>query len=71
MVAATGKFDGKQVVFDKTPTGIPTDASVHVIFVEEGKSFALEALASLAIKGGLPPDYAAQHHHYQYGVPKR
>ena len=31
----------------------------------------LDKIAKLAKPGGLPPDFAAQHDHYVYGLPKR
>jgi hypothetical protein len=71
MVVIDGKFDGKQVVFDKPPEGLAPGTKVRVISVEEGRSTGLAAIAAMAIEGGLPPDFAAQHHHYTKGLPKR
>jgi hypothetical protein len=71
MVVVNGKFDGRQIILDKLPQGIAADTPVRVVFVEQGHSVALEAIASLAMKTDLPPDFAAQHHHYSKGLPKR
>lgn len=71
MVVVDGEYNGKQVVFEKPPEGLAPGTKVRVIAVEEGRSTGLAAIAAMAIKGGLPPDFAAQHHHYMKGVPKR
>jgi hypothetical protein len=71
MVVVSGKFDGKQIILDQVPEGVLPETPVRVVFVEEGKSSGLAALAAMAIKGGLPSDFAAQHHHYTKGLPKR
>ena len=71
MVVINGKFDGKNIVLEKLPEGIAPNTSVRVIFVEEGRSSALEGIAAIAGEGKLPPDFAAQHEHYTKGLPKR
>ena len=71
MVMFNGIFDGKQVVLEKVPEGLAPNTHVRVIVVEEGKPFAFEAIAAMAIKGGLPSDFAAQHQHYVDSLPKR
>ena len=71
MVVIDGKFDGNQVVFDTPPKGLAPGTRVRVIAVEEGRSTALAAMAAMAIEGGMPADFAAQHDHYTKGLPKR
>jgi hypothetical protein len=71
MVFVDGTFDGKQVVFDKPPEGLAPGTKVRVIAIEEGRSATFATMAAMAIKGGLPPDFAAQHEHYTKGTPKR
>jgi len=71
MAVLNGKLEGKTVVLDEVPQGIPSGARVRVILVEEGRSIAFETIAAMAVDGGLPPDFAAQHHHYTEGLPKR
>jgi len=71
MVVMNGKLEGRQVVLDEVPEGIPSATRVQVLLVEEGRPMVFEAIAAMAVEGGLPPDFAAQHHHYTKGLPKQ
>jgi len=71
MVTVTGNFDGKQVVLDTIPKDIPPNTRVRVTIERESAPTGLDAIASIAAEVDLPPDFAAQHHHYAKGLPKR
>ena len=73
MVTVNGVFDGKHFVPDQLPEGILPNARVRLTIETESeqKLTGLAAIAAMAVKGGLPADFAAQHHHYIDGVPKR
>jgi hypothetical protein len=71
MVTVTGNFDGKQVILDTVPADLPPNTRVRVTIEKEGELTGLAAIAAMAIKTNLPPDFAAQHHHYVKGLPKR
>ena len=71
MVTVTGNFDGKQVILDTVPADLPPNTRVRVTIEKEGELTGLAAIAAMAIETNLPPDFAAQHHHYIKGLPKR
>ena len=71
MVTVTGNFDGKQVILDTVPADLPPNTRVRVTIEKEGELTGLAAIAAMAIETNLPPDFAAQHHHYMKGLPKR
>jgi len=72
MVVFNGKFDGKQVVFDKPPEGLAPNTPVRVIVVgPPAEPTGLDAIIGIAQDLDLPPDFAAQHEHYTKGTPKR
>ena len=73
MVVINATFDGKNFVPEKPPEGLSPNTKVRLTLEtdENGKLTGLAAIAAMAVAGGLPPDFAAQHHHYMYGVPKR
>jgi hypothetical protein len=70
MLTVTGKFDGKKVVLDQVPEGIPADTPVEVTF-PSAQLTGLDAIAAKARQTNLPRDFAAQHDHYVKGLPKR
>ena len=47
--------------------GITLDDAIE----KEPELTGLAAIAAMAIEADLPPDFAAQHHHYMKGAPKR
>jgi hypothetical protein len=71
MVTTTGKFDGKQVILDTIPEGLIANTRVRVTIEKEAELTGLDAIAAKARKTNLPSDFAAQHHHYVKGLPKR
>ena len=70
MVTVTGTFDGKQIVLDQVPLGIPANTPV-TITIEPQRLTGLDAIAAKARPTNLPADFAAQHDHYVKGLPKR
>ena len=71
MVTVTGQYDGKQVILDKPVEGLPPHTRVRLTIEKETELTGLDAIAAMAIEADLPPDFAAQHHHYMKGAPKR
>lgn len=75
MTTLTAHFDGKVLIPDR-PVELPVNQPlrVHVEPAGEPQEKPLQRLAALAkrfpVTGG-PPDGAAQHDHYLYGLPKR
>lgn len=71
MVILTGKFDGKQIVLDNIPAGLPPDTPVRLLVSPASGRTGLDAIIGAAKDADLPPDFAAQHEHYTKGTPKR
>ncbi len=73
MTILNAHFDGKQIVLNKpAPRRLSKARRIRVLIDEElPKSSSLAAVAKLAVKGKLPPDFARQHEHYSKGSPRR
>ncbi len=77
MTTLTAHFDGKVLVPDE-PVKLPVDCALKVQVEPMAETPAnekpLQRLVEVArrfpVSGG-PPDGAAQHDHYLYGLPKR
>jgi hypothetical protein len=75
MASIRAHFDGKVFVPDE-PVGLPPNAPIRLVLVAEsdGDRPLLE-LARAAQRfpddPNWPPDGAAEHDHYLYGIPKR
>jgi hypothetical protein len=68
-------FDG-EVFRPSEPVDLPADAAYRLTIEEEaptaaGDEFPLLQYLDLVEELDLPSDFAAQHHHYLYGTPKR
>lgn len=69
--------DGRVVLGDPLPEHLPEQARVRVVIegpapaAGGGDEDVLAKIAAMACEMDLPADYAAQHHHYTDGVPKR
>ena len=71
MVVLSGKFDGKNFVVDQLPADLPPDTPVRIVLPAKKRPSAFSDMASKAVDGNLPPDFAEQHEHYTKGTPKR
>lgn len=77
MIQFNAHFDGKNLCPDE-PVVLPENVSLRVTVAEapsigKGSQGPLDVFDRLAEKTGLisgPTDWAAEHDHYLYGVPK-
>jgi hypothetical protein len=64
-------FDG-EVLRPEEPLDLEPNRHYRVTIEEPtGEAGVLDDIVALAQDLDLPPDFAAQHDHYLYGVPKR
>jgi hypothetical protein len=70
MIVVLGHYDGQKVVLDgPVPDGVVPNSRVRIVFESSAQpAEALGRIASLAVPGGLPPDFAEQHGHYGKGT---
>lgn len=67
-----GHFNGGSFVSDDPlPQGLEPNRRVEIHIIEQDDEDVFEEIARTAIKGGFPPDYAAQHEHYVKGTPRK
>lgn len=67
-----GHFDGEKILLDEPPPeGLTPNTPVEIRVVDTSEEDVFDRIERMAMEGGFPPDYAAQHEHYTKGTPKR
>jgi hypothetical protein len=72
MTVLKGHFNGTHVVLDEpVPPELKPNTQVSVVVGNRDAQSVLASIASLAVKGNLPPDFSQQHEQFVKGTPRR